>query len=108
MKTLKNLTHSLTKKADLLVLGLMVSLETAFATGTGGDQSFAQLNTFLKSEIAGTGGIMVSILAFLGGITMFFATQYKMTSLFVAIGVPIAIQFGPAVFIGLTGVGAVV
>lgn len=107
MKKLKNLTRCVANKADLLLLGLMGGFGCAFASGTG-DQSFGALNTFLEGMTAGTAGITISILAFFGGVATVFGTGYKMTGAVVALGIPILIHFGPTIFEGLSGAGAVI
>lgn len=104
-----NTIKSAQGKCELAILGVAATA-TAFATSadTKEGAAFQHLASGVQDIVQGEFGNAISIIAFLTGLFMMMATGHKLMAFIIGAAVPLSIQFGPSIFMGLSGAGVVV
>ena len=104
-----NTIKSVQDKCELAIL-FLAATTTAFATSSNSTEgaAFQDLASGLKDIVQGQFGNAVSIIAFVIGLSMMMVSGHKLMAFVIGAAVPLSIQFGPSIFMGLSGAGVVV
>lgn len=87
----------------VIFIYLIYSQSALAAKVDPGDKTWGSFYTQVLSLFTGTSGAILSLVALIAGIFGALFTQHKIISITAGICIPFAIQFGPAIFIGLSG-----
>lgn len=89
----------------VMLLMLLLATDVLAATaGSGDDDStWTSLMGTIKGWFTGDAAIIVSLLSLAAGVMGAIASSHKAISVAMAISIPLAINVGPTIFIGLSG-----